>query len=185
MKAWWFENHNRARVGLIQREAPPLELCKHGLHASERALDAMPYANHNARLCRVEVFGATVIGHDKLCAEERRVLKMTRLTNAEIFYRFLHIEAIRCLSDWDVPKIVTRYLRNPKRESREDVHAACRNAYPGYATTVLDPILAKAHHGWVLAYEATGSTWGEAPHILRNDLTAVDRYETMVEGLIR
>ena len=53
-------------------EGPP-SLCNHGLHASEKLLDALGY-HPGPIICRVKVGGAVVRGDDKLAATERRCL---------------------------------------------------------------------------------------------------------------
>jgi len=63
----------------------PLSLCVRGMHASERALDAVCYAPGNV-VCRVRLDGEIVRGHDKACARTRTVLW---LANAErLLYEF-------------------------------------------------------------------------------------------------
>jgi hypothetical protein len=51
----------------------PLELCRHGLHASKRAIDALAYAP-GPIICHVELSGEIVNGDDKACASQRRCL---------------------------------------------------------------------------------------------------------------
>lgn len=50
-------------------------LCKHGLHASERILDALVYAPGPV-VCRVKVSGTIVRGADKLVGTRRKILGM-------------------------------------------------------------------------------------------------------------
>ena len=50
-------------------------LCGHGLHASERILDALRYAPGPV-VCRVEVSGTIVHGDDKLVGTRRKILGM-------------------------------------------------------------------------------------------------------------
>ena len=49
-------------------------LCRRGLHASERALDALVYAPTECCLCRVEVGDFVVRGYDKIAGTTRRCL---------------------------------------------------------------------------------------------------------------
>jgi len=67
------------RIGETLRVEGPLELCKHGLHASRRALDALKYAP-GALACRVKLSGKIVEDDDKACATERTVLGMVDAT---------------------------------------------------------------------------------------------------------
>ena len=53
-----------------------LELCRSGLHASVRALDALDYASGRPIVCRVRMGGNIVRGDDKLVASERTCLWM-------------------------------------------------------------------------------------------------------------
>ena len=50
-------------------------LCSSGMHASSRALDALGYAP-GVIICKVDISGGIVHGHDKSVAESRRVLAM-------------------------------------------------------------------------------------------------------------
>ena len=57
------------------------ELCAHGLHSSERLIDALKYAP-GPILCRVELSDGIVRGDDKAVARERKTLWMFDATNA-------------------------------------------------------------------------------------------------------
>ena len=59
--------------GQILRHRGPLELCKKGLHASIKPLDALKYAPGSV-VCRVECSGEVIYGEDKLVCSRRRVL---------------------------------------------------------------------------------------------------------------
>jgi hypothetical protein len=71
------------------REYAKPTLCKAGLHASERAIDALQYAP-GPIVCRVSLGGVVVSGDDKVVASERAVLWMADATNT------LHEFACRC-----------------------------------------------------------------------------------------
>jgi hypothetical protein len=71
--------HTKVEVGQTLTAEGPLELCENGMHASLRALDALQYAP-GAIVCRVELSGEIVEGHDKLCARHRKVLAMADAT---------------------------------------------------------------------------------------------------------
>lgn len=60
-------------VGKTLTVTPPLCLCKHGLHASYRAIDALYYAA-GPIVCRVRLGGDFCAGTDKVVASERTVL---------------------------------------------------------------------------------------------------------------
>ena len=66
-------------VGKTYRiEGEPV-LCKRGLHASARALDALKYAPGPV-ICRVTLGGTVLHGDDKSVAQERTVLAMADAT---------------------------------------------------------------------------------------------------------
>lgn len=52
-----------------------LAICLFGLHASKRLIDGLHYAP-GALICRVELSGKIIVGEDKLCASQRKVLWM-------------------------------------------------------------------------------------------------------------
>lgn len=51
----------------------PIAMCKRGLHASERIIDALRYAPSSV-ICRVELSGDVIKGDDKMVAVERKCL---------------------------------------------------------------------------------------------------------------
>lgn len=69
-----------------------LELCRYGMHASRRIIDALRYAK-GCIVCRVELSDAIIAGKDKAVAYSRRVLWMLDAT------RVLHEFACRCVED--------------------------------------------------------------------------------------
>ena len=88
--AWHFLPDNRklqyapytpVEPGQVLRVEGPLELCRRGLHASIRPLDALRYAPGSI-VCRVEMGGGILHGDDKLCASERKTLWVADATNA-------------------------------------------------------------------------------------------------------
>lgn len=84
-----FGKREKVRAGRVYRADGPLVLCENGMHASVDPLDALSYAP-GAIICRVEMRGETVIGGDKLCSRERKVLWKADAT------RTLHEFAIWC-----------------------------------------------------------------------------------------
>jgi len=98
MLAWHFLQENRrmqwgskakVEAGKMYRVKPPLVMCKHGLHGSEKPLDALRYAP-GPIVCRVELGGEILHDTDKACATERKVLWMADAT------RTLHEFAVWC-----------------------------------------------------------------------------------------
>jgi len=63
----------KVHQGQILRHRGPLELCRKGLHASIKPLDALEYAP-GTMICRVECSGDVIYGEDKLVCSRRKVL---------------------------------------------------------------------------------------------------------------
>jgi len=96
--AWYFLKEDRklryapytpVEPGQVLRVEGPLELCRRGLHASIRPLDALRHAPGSI-VCRVEMGGDIIHGDDKLCASERKTLWVADAT------RTLHEFACWC-----------------------------------------------------------------------------------------
>ena len=82
----------RIRKGQTLHVKPPLVMCHHGLHASINPLDALGYydCGEPITVCRVELWGETITGNNKLCAEYRKVLWYADCTKT------LHLFACWC-----------------------------------------------------------------------------------------
>jgi hypothetical protein len=76
-----FSPHTLVEPGQTLTVEPPLEMCRHGLHASMEPLDALLYAPGTI-VCRVELSGKILQDYDKMCAEKRTVLWMADATTA-------------------------------------------------------------------------------------------------------
>ena len=101
MKGWHFLQENRrlrygskeiVEVGGVYRCEGPITLCRNGMHASKRAIDALGYAPGPV-VCRVDLTVDIVTGNDKFAGRERRVLKMVDAT------AILHEFGCRCAED--------------------------------------------------------------------------------------
>ena len=66
-------------AGRTYRAKGPLVLCENGMHASRRAIDALPYAPGPV-VSRVELLGERLDEGDKSCARERLVLWLADAT---------------------------------------------------------------------------------------------------------
>ena len=86
---WHFANDNQCLgygdgrkivVGETLKVPPPIELCERGLHASERAIDALSYAP-GAYACLVTLGGVVQHDNDKSVATERTVIAAADATN--------------------------------------------------------------------------------------------------------
>lgn len=86
--------HSRTKkfieAGSVTEVRGPLKLCERGLHASERAIDALQFAP-GPIVCRVELSDEILRGDDKACATKRRVLWMADAT------RTLHEFGLWCV----------------------------------------------------------------------------------------
>jgi hypothetical protein len=87
-----FEPHRKIIVGkTLSCDPDKLDMCNYGLHASVNPLDALQYLEwDDAIICRVELSGKMIIGDDKICAENRKVLWMGKCDKT------LHEFAIWC-----------------------------------------------------------------------------------------
>jgi hypothetical protein len=86
MLAWYFSGPDRTlrykdkrkiRIGDTHRVKPPIEMCKSGLHASEKIIDALIYAPYIIKglvLYRVRLSGEIIKGEDKAVGSERTYL---------------------------------------------------------------------------------------------------------------
>ncbi len=74
-----FPPYTLVEPGQTLRVDPPLELCRWGLHASKRAVDALKYAPGGV-VEYVRLSGEIVEGDDKACATERTTLWMANAT---------------------------------------------------------------------------------------------------------
>ena len=101
-------------------------LCRHGLHASKRALDALRYAP-GAVACRVSLSGERLNDIDKSCAAERTVLAMADATNllhefacccAEVALLIAGYDDKRC---WDAIEAKCAWMRGEM--TRKQVYA--------------------------------------------------------------
>lgn len=81
---------------VLEVPADRVKLCKYGLHASSRIIDALQYAP-GAMLCRVQLSGKILQGDDKLVASRREVLAMADAT--AILHEMAWWSAEQCLQN--------------------------------------------------------------------------------------
>jgi hypothetical protein len=93
--------------GEVLEERPPLVMCKRGLHASERLIDALQYAP-GTLLCRVVCSGAIEHEVDKLVCERRTIL--WRLDATEVLLEFARWCALEVAHLWAMPEVMREYL---------------------------------------------------------------------------
>ena len=99
----------------------PIQLCEWGLHASERAIDALQYAPGHM-IGRVVLSGEVIRGNDKLVATHREYLWIADAE--ETLRNFARWSALQVIHLWDAPEIVRRYLESGDESLRD----AARNA---------------------------------------------------------
>jgi len=118
--------HTPAFTGqLLTVDPARLELCEYGLHASERALDALKYAP-GPIVCRVRLGGRILTGADKVCAAERTVIAMADAT--ETLRAFARACALDVIDNWDAPAVVREYLETGNEALREAARSAAESA---------------------------------------------------------
>ena len=128
--AWWFEpaggrlkyDDGRAPIkGRTHKIKCEPVLCKSGLHASVRLIDALRYAESNV-IWRVKLGGTIVHGKDKCAATERTYLERIKIEN-ELF-EFSRWAALQVIHLWCAPAIVREFLETGNGRLR----AAARDA---------------------------------------------------------
>lgn len=134
IRAWHFlRADRRLRFGTqeivepgktIRVDCQPV-LCRMGLHASKRALDALSHAP-GPIVCCVDVGGTVVHAEDKLAATERTVLWMYDAT--DVLRHFGRLCALDVIHLWDTPDVVVRFLRTGDQSLRAASRDAVRDA---------------------------------------------------------
>jgi len=127
---WWFGavdgklpngDGRIVRVGETHEHAGPLAICRSGLHASERIIDALKYAP-GPMLYRVRCSGEIVRGEDKLVCSRREYL--AGLDATEMLVEFARFCALDVSHLWDAPDVAIYWLLS----GDPDAMAAARNA---------------------------------------------------------
>lgn len=98
----------------------PLVVCESGLHASERAIDALRYAP-GATACWVLCGGETVRAGDKLVCRERTIL--WRVDATEVLRAWARRCALDVIHLWDAPNVVREYLETGDESLRATASA--------------------------------------------------------------
>jgi len=135
IKAWHFINADR-RLGygdgrkVIKgrtykyKGKEPIELCKRGMHASIKPLDALKYAKSNI-ICRVELSGQIIKGDDKCVASERKVIQV--FDAEKVLRKFACLCALDGLPE-NAPDIVVKYLKTQDESIRMEADRAANRA---------------------------------------------------------
>jgi len=103
-----YGDNRKAIKGRTHKVKGTPRLCRHGLHASIKPLDALGYAPGNI-ISRVVVGGEIIKGDDKIVGTERTYLW---IADAEqILREFSRWCALEVVHLWDAPDIVVQYLK--------------------------------------------------------------------------
>ena len=116
-----YDDGTKAEPGYVYSVKGPIKLCSWGLHASERAIDALKYAP-GSMIGRVVLSGEIIRGDDKLVATHREYLW---IADAEETLRsFAHWSALQVIHLWGAPDVVRRYLESGDESLRAAAGAA-------------------------------------------------------------
>src|SRR5215469_11320651 len=86
--------------GEVLRYEGKLVMCRSGLHASRRVMDALLFAPGNT-ICRVECGGETFEQADKLVCSERTIL--WRIDGDKVLRAFARKQALNVAHLWEIP----------------------------------------------------------------------------------
>lgn len=103
----------------------PLVLCKSGLHASRKLVDALNYAPGNT-ICRVRCEGRIVEEDDKLVCARRKIL--WRINDADVLWAFSRWSALQVVELWNAPEVVREYLTSGDPNLKAKAWAAAVSA---------------------------------------------------------
>ena len=109
-------------VGETLHHDGKLVICKRGLHASERILEALQYAP-GPTIHRVRCGGEIVRQADKLCCAERTILWSHTISD-KLLRDFARAQARSVLHLWDAPQIARDYLETGDETLRAAALAA-------------------------------------------------------------
>jgi hypothetical protein len=105
----------------------PLVMCRRGLHASWRALDALRFVSWaNAGACLVEVEGVGQEYIDKFVCSRRRVLGWAPCD--DLLRVFARESALSVSAEWEMPTIVRQYLETGDDVLRETARVSAADA---------------------------------------------------------
>lgn len=124
--------------GVWLEHTGPVKICRSGLHASERLIDALKYAP-GTLLCWVECDQIENRQDDKFVCRRRKIIRRKDIT-AELrqFARWCALDVAHL---WDMPLVVRQYLETGDAKLRADAEAdaeiAARAAWALSAKTVV------------------------------------------------
>ena len=103
-----------------------IEICRSGLHASRRIIDALSYST-GPIICRVELWGDVTEQSDKLVARNRKCLWYIPDSEGLLHY-FARLCAMSVLDKWDAPDVVLDYLATGDERLRSAADSAADSA---------------------------------------------------------
>jgi hypothetical protein len=123
--------------GVTLEHDGPMEMCKSGLHASKRIIDALQYAPVNRAhpeyctpgrisICRVRCAVEVEHDNDKLICRERTIL--WRVNGENLLRKFACKQALSVAHLWDMPQIVREYLETQDDSKRAYAYTAAHSA---------------------------------------------------------
>ena len=162
--------------GVVLKHKGKLELCESGLHASERLIDALPYAP-GPILCRVQMGGAIKKDYGKLVASKRTIIWRVNLTN--VLQKFARRCALDAAHLWDVPIVVRQYLETGDESIKDEAIFAAKKAANTAAMSAVWAAAWDARHltatapAWAAARDAASDAawavaWNEANNATRD-----------------
>jgi hypothetical protein len=130
--------------------APPLVICKHGLHWSPHPYDALQYAPGNT-LCLVEADGEVVEQDDKGCSTRRRIV--ARIDAESLLFDFARWTALQVIHLWDAPAVVCQFLATGDESLRVAARVTARR---------VTAHAARSNAAWAAAWAAAEDAWAAA-----------------------
>lgn len=134
MYAWYFsktdcklryDDNRQIRTGITHKVKGVPGLCRHGLHASKRIIDALSYARGPV-VWLVKLRGTIVMGDDKCAATERTYI--AKLNDEKLLREFARRCALEVIYMWNAPDVVVEYLKTGNEDLRAEARAAARAA---------------------------------------------------------
>ena len=163
---WWFSENSKKlgygdnrviRIGRTHKVNGKPVLCKHGLHASKKIIDALQYARGNI-IWKVKLDGIVIHDNDKSVATKRIYLD-GGINAEEILRKFARMCALDVIYLWDAPPIVIEYLKTGDESKREAARAAARAAARDAARDAAWAAGSAARDAWAAA---RGAAWDAA-----------------------
>ena len=167
----------------------PIALCRSGLHASERILDALKFAPGNT-ICRVECENVVDRQDDKLVCGSRTIV--WRVDAEDALREFARQVALDVGDLWDMPDGVRKFLKSGNDNLRIAARAAARDASREHlaagemvAAAAGEAARAAAARTHAARATALAAAWAAAKaRGGPKDDEAWTRYDKLLEGLV-